>query len=168
MAKIFKISGYLVDVDDNYTLEDMDSLIFNGWGGLEPRHEHAEVEEIKDWRNNHPLLNDNCDLADCEKYFKRKVPVDNDRSVMVGQVYRHFKGNNTELIERLVKLERSMVERRNADIKAFKEKQKKELVDYELKETWESNGYSQALVDVRNILRGELQNDEGVEDNERQ
>ena len=61
-----------------------------------------------------------------------------------------------------------MVERRNADIKAFKEKQKKELVDYELKKTWESNGYSQALVDVRDILRGESQNDEGVEDNERQ
>ena len=75
--------------------------------------------------------------------------------------------NNTELIERLVELERSMVERRNADIKAFKEKQKQELVDYELKETWESNGYSQALVDVRNILRGESQNDEGVEDDER-
>lgn len=76
--------------------------------------------------------------------------------------------NNTELIERLVKLERSMVERRNADIKAFEEKQKQELVDYELKETWESNGYSQALVDVRNILRGESQNDEGVENDERQ
>ena len=76
--------------------------------------------------------------------------------------------NNTELIERLVELERSMVERRNADIKAFKEKQKQELVDYELKETWKSNGYSQALVDVRNILRGESQNDEGVEDDERQ
>lgn len=75
--------------------------------------------------------------------------------------------NNTELIERLVELERSMVERRNADIKAFKEKQKQELVDYELKEIWESNGYSQALVDVRNILRGESQNDEGVEDDER-
>mgnify|MGYP000628843693 FL=1 len=74
--------------------------------------------------------------------------------------------NNTELIERLVELERSMVERRNADIKAFKEKQKQELVDYELKEIWESNGYSQALVDVRNILRGESQNDEGVEDDE--
>lgn len=72
--------------------------------------------------------------------------------------------NNTELIERLVELERSMVERRNADIKAFKEKQKQELVDYELKEIWESNGYSQALVDVRNILREESQNDEGVED----
>lgn len=72
--------------------------------------------------------------------------------------------NNTELIERLVELERSMIEKRDADIKAFEEKQKRELADYELKKTWESNGYSQALVDVRDILRGESQNDEGVED----
>lgn len=72
--------------------------------------------------------------------------------------------NNTELIERLVELERSMVEKRDADIKAFEEKQKQELVDYEIKETWESNGYSQALVDVRDILREESQNDEGIED----
>ena len=72
--------------------------------------------------------------------------------------------NNTELIERLVELERSMVEKRDVDVKAFEEKQKRELVDYELKKTWETNGYSQALVDVRNILRGESQNDEGVED----
>ena len=69
--------------------------------------------------------------------------------------------NNTELIERLVELERSMVEKRDVDVKAFEEKQKRELVDYELKKTWESNGYSQALVDARNILRGESQNDEG-------
>lgn len=72
--------------------------------------------------------------------------------------------NNTELIERLVELERSMVERRDVDVKAFKEKQRQELVDYELKKTWESNGYSQALVDVRDILREESQNDEGIED----
>lgn len=74
--------------------------------------------------------------------------------------------NNTELIERLVELERSMVERRDVDVKAFKEKQRQELVDYELKKIWESNGYSQALVDVTDILRGESQNDEGVEDDE--
>lgn len=92
MANIFKVSGYFVDVDGNYTLEDMDSLIFDGWVGLEPRHKCAEVEEIKDWRSNHPLLNDKCDIADCEKYFKRKVSVDNDRNVIAGQVYRHFKG----------------------------------------------------------------------------
>lgn len=39
--------------------------------------------------------------------------------------------NNTELIERLVELERSMVEKRDADIEAFKEKQKQELTGYE-------------------------------------
>lgn len=75
--------------------------------------------------------------------------------------------NNTELIERLVELERSMVERRDVDVKAFKEKQRQELSDYELKGKWEANGYSQALVDVRDILRGESQNDEGVENDER-
>lgn len=74
--------------------------------------------------------------------------------------------NNKELIERLVELERSMVEKRDADIKAFEEKQKRELADYELKKTWELNGYSQALVDVRDILREDQQNDEGVEDDE--
>ncbi len=73
---------------------------------------------------------------------------------------------NKELIERLVELERSMVERRNADIKAFKEKQKQELTGYETKKIWESNGYSQALVDVRDILREESQNDEGGENGE--
>lgn len=55
------------------------------------------------------------------------------------------------------------MKKRDVDVKAFEEKQKRELADYELKKTWELNGYSQALVDVRNILRGELQNDEGVE-----
>lgn len=76
--------------------------------------------------------------------------------------------NNTELIERLVELERSMNRGVDADVEAFKEKQKRELTDYETKKVWESNGYSQALVDVRNILKGESQNDEGVEDDERQ
>lgn len=76
--------------------------------------------------------------------------------------------NNAELIKRLTELERSMTKKVDADVEAFKENQKRELADYELKRVWESNGYSQALVDVRNILRGESQNDEGVEDNERQ
>lgn len=74
--------------------------------------------------------------------------------------------NNAELIKRLTELERSMTKKVDADVEAFKENQKRELADYELKRVWESNGYSQALVDVRNILRGESQNDEGVEDDE--
>lgn len=72
--------------------------------------------------------------------------------------------DNEILIEHLKQLEHSMVKRKDADIEAFKEKQKQELTGYETKKVWESNGYSQALVDVRDILRGELQNDEGIED----
>ena len=45
--------------------------------------------------------------------------------------------NNTELIERLVELERSMVEKRDADIKAFEEKQKRELAEENHKTTKE-------------------------------
>lgn len=65
--------------------------------------------------------------------------------------------NNAELIKHLTELERSMTKRVDADVEAFKEKQKRELADYELKRVWESNGYSQALVDIRNLLKeGEL------------
>lgn len=74
--------------------------------------------------------------------------------------------NNAEFIKRLAELERSMTKRVDADVEAFKEKQKRELADYGLKRVWESNGYSQALVDVRDILKAETQNDEGVEDDE--
>lgn len=62
--------------------------------------------------------------------------------------------NNAELIEHLVELERSMTKKVDADVEAFKEKQKRELTDYETKKVWESNGYSQALVDIRNLLKG--------------
>ena len=65
--------------------------------------------------------------------------------------------NNAEIIERLVELERSMTKKVDAEVETFKEKQKRELADYELKRVWESNGYSQALVDIRNLLKeGEL------------
>ena len=74
--------------------------------------------------------------------------------------------NNAELIEHLVELERSMTKKVDADVEAFKEKQKQELTDYETKKVWESNGYSQALIDVRNLLKAETQNDEGGENDE--
>lgn len=74
--------------------------------------------------------------------------------------------NNAELIAHLVELERSMTKKVDADVEVFKEKQKRELADYENKKVWESNGYSQALVDVRDILKGESQNDEGAENDD--
>ena len=53
-------------------------------------HLHVEEADIGKWNDESPLNYDNCDLADCEKYFKRKVPVDNDRNVIAGQVYADY------------------------------------------------------------------------------
>lgn len=57
-----------------------------------------EEADIGKWDDESPLNYDNCDLADCEKYFKRKVPVDNDRKVEIGKTYRHFKGHTVKVL----------------------------------------------------------------------
>ena len=97
MAKIFKVSGYFVDANGVVDREAFE-------GGLEmledlfPKHLHVEESDIGEWDDESPLNYDNCDLADCEKYFKRKVPVDNDRKVEIGKTYRHFKGHTVKVL----------------------------------------------------------------------
>ena len=53
--------------------------------------------ETSEWDDESPLNYTDCDLADCEKYFKRKVPLDNDRNVFAGQTYRNFKGHTVKV-----------------------------------------------------------------------
>lgn len=98
MAKIFKISGYLVDPDDLYRLSEIEAGISYALDGMVHQHIHVEEADIGKWNSESPLNYDNCDLADCEKYFKRKIPVDNDRDVIAGQVYRHFKGQTVKVL----------------------------------------------------------------------
>lgn len=98
MAKIFKISGYLVDADDLYRLSEIEAGISYVLDGMVHQHIHVEESDIGKWDDESPLNYDNCDLAECEKYFKRKVPVENDRNVMAGQVYRHFKGHTVKVL----------------------------------------------------------------------
>lgn len=98
MAKIFKISGYIVTENEYYDKESMENFIFNGYCGLFPRHAHVEEAEVSDWSERNPLLDKNCDLADCEKYFPNKYPVETDRKVEIGKVYKHFKGNTVKVL----------------------------------------------------------------------
>lgn len=98
MAKIFKISGYLVDPDDLYRLSEIEAGISYALDGMVHQHIHVEESDMGKWDDESPLNYDNCDLAECEKYFKRKIPVDNDRNVIVGQVYRHFKGKTVKVL----------------------------------------------------------------------
>lgn len=98
MAKIFKVSGYLVDPDNFYDADSVERYIRANVDGAIYQHFRVEEADIGKWNDESPLNYDNCDLADCEKYFKIKVPVDNDRSVTVGQVYRHFKGHTVKVL----------------------------------------------------------------------
>lgn len=98
MAKIFKISGYLVDPDDLYRLSEIEAGISYVLDGMVHQHIHVEEADTGKWDDESPLNYDNCDLAECEKYFKRKGPVENDRNVMAGKVYRHFKGHTVKVL----------------------------------------------------------------------
>ena len=90
MAKIFKVSGYLVDVDGDFDVSEVVAEISFGLDGMINQHIHVEESDIGELDDESPLNYDNCDLADCEKYFKRKVPE--------GQVYRHFKGHIVKVL----------------------------------------------------------------------
>ena len=98
MAKIFKVSGYLVDVEGDIDASEVVAEISFGLDGMINQHIHVEEADIGRWSDENPLNYGNCDLAECEKHFKRKVPVDNDRNVMAGQVYRHFKGHTVKVL----------------------------------------------------------------------
>ena len=96
-GKIFKISGYLVDPNGEneaaWIREELRHL--NDTFG---HHVHVKEADILDWTDENPLNYENCDLAECEKYFHDKYPVREDRSVEVGKTYRHFKGKIVEVI----------------------------------------------------------------------
>ena len=91
MAFLHKISGYLVDVNEDYFEEDIVTEIEKGMD-LFSQHLHVETAQIKGWDDENPLNYTNCDLAECEKYFKANVhKVDNNRKVKPGQIWKHFK-----------------------------------------------------------------------------
>lgn len=98
MAKIFKISGYLVDTDDLYRSSVIEDVIRYALYDMVHQHIHVEEANIGKWDDESPLNYDNCDLAECEKYFRRKISVDNDRNVIAGQVYRHFKWQTVKVL----------------------------------------------------------------------
>ena len=98
-AKIFKVSGYLVDPTGRLNANQIKSKMQYGCGfPMIGQHIHVEQADIEELDENHPIMQENCDLADCEKYFPNKCPVYGTRKVKVGGIYRHFKGNTVEVL----------------------------------------------------------------------
>lgn len=71
MAKLFKLSAYLIDPNDTFDTQNLeDYLIWRLRDELDIDHIHLDCADIGDWNDDHPLNNYNCPEAEYEKYFK--------------------------------------------------------------------------------------------------
>ena len=71
MAQIFRISGYLIDIDENYRKEEVEPVITRRLG-MFSQQLHIESANIEEWSDENPLNYENCDLSYCSQYFKDK------------------------------------------------------------------------------------------------
>ena len=73
MAKIFKISAYIVDYldefDDNQRVADYLEYITQN-DDIILKHPQIESADIGEWHDDHPLNWRCCPKEECEKYFK--------------------------------------------------------------------------------------------------
>lgn len=74
MAKVFKISAYIVDASDEFDTNDRleDCLIYCTQNDITLRYLNIESEDIGEWDDDIPLNFCNCPEAEFEKYFKNK------------------------------------------------------------------------------------------------
>ena len=67
MAKIYKISGYVIDVNDEWNENELRWLLEND---VIIKHFKAKDADIGEWYDENPLNYINCPIEECEKYFK--------------------------------------------------------------------------------------------------
>ena len=100
-GKIYKISGYLVDPNGDVSTRDIFDRLKHLYD-MSGKHIHVIEADLPDWTDENPLNNyEDCDLAECEKYFRDKYPVREDRRKYpdLHQEYRFEDVRNAELPE---------------------------------------------------------------------
>lgn len=68
MAKIYKFSGYIVDVNEEYNENEL-KYILEG-NDLTIRHFKHDSADIGEWQDDNPLNYYKCDVSEFEKYFE--------------------------------------------------------------------------------------------------
>lgn len=74
MAKVFKISAYVVDMNDEFDTEyDIeDCIIYCTQNDFHLDHLTIDSADIGEWHDEHPLNYVDCPLEEFEKYFKKE------------------------------------------------------------------------------------------------
>lgn len=97
MARIYRVSGYMLDAKDRFHTEKEVEEITNYFGAaydIDLRQVHAEGSVDFILNDDSPMHKKNCDMAEYERLFIDNKPVNFDKDkVIVGRVYKHFKGN---------------------------------------------------------------------------
>jgi hypothetical protein len=71
MAKLFKLTAYLTDIDCSFGEQDLEDYIM--WrlrDELLVDHIHLASADLGEWHDDHPLNYMDCPEAEYEKYFK--------------------------------------------------------------------------------------------------
>lgn len=76
MAKIYKISGYIVDANGDLNEDDIPWLL--GRYDYSIKHLKVESADIGEWYDEIPINYCNSDISECEKYFKNKEKANNE------------------------------------------------------------------------------------------
>lgn len=94
--KIFRVSGFLLDKTGARSKKDIISMLKSNVYDMR----HFKIEEGNMVTTDIAVSYDeNCDLAECQKYFNNTHPMDmGDRKVVKGEVYKHFKGKLVTVI----------------------------------------------------------------------
>lgn len=76
MAKLLKVTTYIVDCNDEYPTADSleDHLRYLTQHDLNLDHIQIEAADIGEWYDEHPLNYVHCPKAEYEKYFKENHP----------------------------------------------------------------------------------------------
>ena len=69
MAKIFKVTGYFVDYNDEYDCDRLKVDLEQDYD-LIAHHINIEERDIGEWDDDNPLNLFNCPKSECEKYFR--------------------------------------------------------------------------------------------------
>lgn len=92
MAKIFRISGYLVDTEEVDAVECIEEVLGSVDVFLDDKEmwQQLHIEESESFELDGEDK-ENCDLALLTRHFKKDVQQELERKVVIGGKYRHFK-----------------------------------------------------------------------------
>lgn len=69
-SKIFKFSGYYIDSNALFDVDDVKTRLEEGLADLIAQHIKVESADIGEWDEDNPLNFDDCDIKECEKWFE--------------------------------------------------------------------------------------------------